>query len=78
MRYVNPISYFIIAVAMGGIFSLLMVKGHLVEIDYTQFSDPNSPIKMEEIMRKVADYNNLVYLISLPFMALMSKIVFYI
>ncbi|MDP2159166.1 MAG: DUF3667 domain-containing protein [Flavobacterium sp.] len=77
MRYVNPISYFIIAVAMGGFFSLLMVRGHLVEIDYAQFSDPNSPIKMEEIMRKVADYNNLVYLISLPFMALMSKIVFY-
>lgn len=77
MRYVNPISYFIIAVAMGGIFSILMVRGYLVEIDYAQFTDPKSPVKMEEIMSKVADYNNLIYLISLPFLALMSKIVFF-
>ncbi|GGD27747.1 DUF3667 domain-containing protein [Flavobacterium orientale] len=76
-KYVNPISYFVLAIAMGGVFSLLMVRGYFGEIDYSQYGAANDKLDMKDVMAKVADYNNLIYLISLPIIALMSKIVFY-
>lgn len=77
VKYVDPISYFLIAVALGGIMSYLMVKGYLGKMDYSQFEDPNAPFKMQDYMAKISEYNNLIYLSFMPFLALMSKIVFY-
>jgi len=78
MRYVNPISYLIIAVTLSSINVYLMRNGYFGEIDYTTMSgNQKTPFDMKDYMNSVYDYNSILIFSILPLFALVSKIVFY-
>lgn len=78
IRYVNPITYLIIAVTLSGINVYLMKKGYFGEVDFSSFSaNEKSPFDMKEYMNLVNDYNSILIFSILPLLALVSKIVFY-
>lgn len=78
IRYVNPITYLIIAVTLSGINVYLMKKGYFGEVDYSTFSNnEKTPFDMKEYMNSVYDYNSILIFSILPLLALVSKIVFY-
>jgi len=78
VRFVNPITYLIIAVTLSGFNIFLMKRGYLGNIDYNVFSgDQKAPIDMKEFMNAVYDYNSVLIFFSIPYLALLSKLVFY-
>ncbi len=78
VRYVNPVTYLIIAVTLSGFNIFLMKRGYLGEIDYGAFSgNQKSPFEMKEFMNSFYDYNSVLIFFSIPYLALLSKIVFY-
>lgn len=78
VRYVNPITYLIIAITLSGFNIFLMKRGYLGEIDYGAFSgNQKSPFDMKEFMNSFYDYNSVLIFFSIPYLALLSKIVFY-
>lgn len=84
-KYLNPISYFTIAVALGGIF-IFLNKQFFVDAMNFQFNQVNLEGMSEtdkvslELGKKfqdfVLDYQNLFYIAMIPFLALISKLVF--
>lgn len=78
VRYVNPITYLIIAVTLSGFNIVLMKRGYLGNIDYNAFSgDQKAPFDMKEFMNTVYDYNSILIFFCIPYLALLSKLVFY-
>jgi len=78
MRYVNPISYLIIAVTLSGINIFLMRRGYFGNIDYAKMSgNEKSPFDMNEYMNSIYEYNSIMIFTAIPLLALISKIVFY-
>lgn len=78
MRYVNPISYLIIAVTLSSINVYLMRNGYFGEIDYASMSgNQKTPFDMKDYMNSVYDYNSILVFSILPLLALVSKIVFF-
>ncbi|HRE76705.1 MAG TPA: DUF3667 domain-containing protein [Flavobacterium sp.] len=78
VRYVNPITYLIIAVTLSGISIFLMKRGYLGEIDFKAMQGNDKiPFDMKEYMNSIYDYNSVIVFISIPLLALVSKIVFY-
>jgi len=84
-KYLNPISYFTIAVMLGGLVLFLNKQFFPEAMDY-QFSSMNMEEMSDsdkigiELTKKVQDYlleyQNLFYVLMLPFLALISKLVF--
>lgn len=78
MRYVNPISYLIIAVTLSGINLFLMRRGYFGKIDYAEISgNEKSAFDMNEFMNSIYEYNSILIFTAIPLLALISKIVFY-
>jgi hypothetical protein len=78
VRYVNPITYLVIAVTLSGINVYLTKNGYFGEIDYTGMSgNQKTPFDMKEYMNSIYDYNSIMIFSILPLLALVSKIVFY-
>lgn len=78
IRYVNPITYLIIAVTFSGINVYLMKRGYFGEVDYSSFStNEKAPFDLNAFMNLMYDYNSILIFSILPLLALVSKIVFY-
>ncbi len=78
IRYVNPITYLIIAVTLSGINVYLMKKGYFGEIDYASMSgNQKAPFDTKEYMNSIYDYNSVMIFMGIPLLSLVSKIVFY-
>ncbi|MDT0622249.1 DUF3667 domain-containing protein [Croceitalea vernalis] len=85
-KYLNPISYFTIAVTIGGLF-LFLNKQYFPEamnygfnsIDMETLSEADKVGQNlgKEFQKYLADYQNLFYVLMLPFLALISRVVFY-
>ena len=84
-KYLNPISYFTIAVMLGGLFIFLNKQFFPEAMDY-QFNSMNIE-KMSEsdklgmewgkkFQYYLYEYQNFFYIVMLPFLALISKLVF--
>lgn len=85
-KYMNPISYFTIAVFLGGLFFFLIQKFFPTAMDYqfTQMkvdnSDPSQQMGLElgkKFQDITVEYQSLFYLAMLPFLSLISRLVFY-
>lgn len=84
-KYLNPISYFTIAVMLGGLFIFLNKQFFPEAMDY-QFNSMNIQNMSEsdkfgmELGKKFQDYlfeyQNIFYILMLPFLALISRLVF--
>ena len=78
VRYVNPITYLIIAVTLSGVNVFLMKRGYFGSFDYSSmYGNQKSPLDMNEYMNSVYDYNGLLIFSILPLLALVSKVVFF-
>lgn len=78
IRYVNPITYLIIAVTLSGINVYLTKNGYFGEIDYAGMSgNQKTPFDMKEYMNSIYDYNSILVFTGIPLLALISKIVFF-
>lgn len=80
-KYMPPLSFFILAIAVSGLYNYLLRNGWLG--DYNTFvnafatENKDAPIDFKEFMNQIMDYQNLLFFAFLPFMALISKILFY-
>lgn len=78
VRYVNPITYLIIAVTLSGVSIFLMKRGYFGEIDFKSMQGNDKiPFDMKESMNSIYDYNSVIVFMSIPLLAFISKIVFY-
>lgn len=78
VRYVNPITYLVIAVTLSGISIYLMKRGYFGEIDFKSMQGNDKiPFDMKEYMNNVYDYNSVMVFMSIPLLAFISKIVFF-
>ena len=85
-KYMNPISYFTIAVFVGGFLYFLIQKFFPDAMNY-QFeqmaidvNDPSQKIGMEfgkKFQSIMMEYQSLFYLAMLPFLSMISRLVFY-
>lgn len=85
-KYVNPVSYFTIAVFLGGLLYFLIQKFFLDAMNY-QFeqmtvdsSDPSQKFGIEfgkQFQNLSMEYQSLFYIAMLPFLSLISRLVFY-
>ncbi|RAR48949.1 DUF3667 domain-containing protein [Flavobacterium lacus] len=78
VRYVNPITYLIIAVTLSGISIYLIKRGYFGEIDFKSMQGNDKiPFDMKEYMNTIYDYNSVMVFLSIPLLAFISKIVFF-
>lgn len=85
-KYMNPVSYFTIAVFLGGILYFIIQKFFPDAMNY-QFeqmtinnSDPSQKFGMEfgkQFQNLSMEYQSIFYIAMLPFLSLISRIVFY-
>ncbi len=84
-KYMNPISYFTIAVFLGGIFFFLNKKFFPEAMDFQSIFIPNVGTKEAqqfnlEFMKKYQDfaqeYQSFIYMASIPILAIISRLVF--
>ncbi len=87
-KYMNPISYFTIALTLGGIV-LFLARKNIMGISKSGFmagmaggvdskaENPFATTQFEGIMDVMFDYQNIFYLLSIPLLALISKLVFW-
>ncbi len=84
-KYLNPISYFTIAVTLGALFVFLIRSVFPEAMDFSQNAmieptDPryNANIEMgKKINDAIFEYQNLFYVLMIPLLSLISKIVFF-
>ncbi|MFC2187980.1 DUF3667 domain-containing protein [Fulvivirgaceae bacterium LMO-SS25] len=79
VKYINAITYFFIAVSISGIQIFLLRQGYLGEIDYgfENLTQEGNPFAMESTLNTIFDYYSFVAFLTLPIVALISKIVFW-
>lgn len=87
-RYINPISYFALALTLSGALIFLIRRLDLVELVFSQFTpDPNSMVGNPEVNQKMMDsmgpfldttleYNGLFFILYIPLLAIPSWISF--
>lgn len=85
-RYMNPVSYFTIAVFLGGIFFFLNKKFFPEAMNFQSIFAPNIGSEdaqkfNSDFMKKyqdfVQEYQSFIYMASIPLLALVSKLVFF-
>jgi hypothetical protein len=77
IRYINPISFLFIAVTLSGIQIYLLKNGYLVfNLEMMNEEDAKIPFEMKEFYDWIYDHQSLIMFLSIPFLALVSKIVF--
>ncbi len=73
-RYVDPISFFGLALTLSGLSTFIIKRFYL---EYLTFNIDGTGNKVEESIQTFAlDYNSLLYSILVPFLAIISYIVF--
>jgi len=80
-KYVNPVTYAIIAVTVSGFSVYLIKKGFYGDVisqavAQTETND-KVPFDMRAYMEGVFDYQNIIFFLSIPILGIISKIVFY-
>jgi len=83
-KYLNPISYFTIAVTMGGLFIFLSQEFFPDAMDF-QFNTMDTSTEKDKFAvdfgKKFQDtlfkYQSLFYILTIPFLALVSKLIFF-
>ncbi len=84
-KHLNPISYFTIALALGGLFVFLNKQFFPDAVNYAfesvNIDELNEANKfsfeiVQKFQRYLIDYQNLFYIAMLPFLSLISKLVF--
>ena len=80
-KYVNPVTYAIIAVTFSGFSVYLIKKGFYGDViseavAQTQSND-KIPFDMKAYMEGIFDYQNIIFFLSIPILGIISKIVFY-
>lgn len=87
VKYLPPINFMLVAALFGGFYAYLLNNGYLGEIDlnaftYTPKNDVESlGLKQEEITKSintnVQNYYSLITFLTIPLLALLSKLVFH-
>ncbi|WP_412986251.1 DUF3667 domain-containing protein [Pontimicrobium sp. IMCC45349] len=79
-KYVNPISLFAISLTFSGL-SIFIIQKFFLETAYSstifKFDNPVSERIMEQTPKIILEYNSLFFAILIPFLAIISLIVFY-
>ncbi|NHF57954.1 DUF3667 domain-containing protein [Flavobacteriaceae bacterium TP-CH-4] len=78
-KYLNPISYFTIAVTLGGLFIFVYRKFFPDALDFQQQSlnaKPEANALAQDISSTIFEYQSLFYIATLPLLALISRLVF--
>jgi len=85
-KFLNPISYFTIAVTLGGLFVFLNKQFfpeamnyafNSVDVETLSEADKMGQEIGKKIQAYLFDYQNLFYILMLPFLALISRLVFF-
>lgn len=83
-KFLNPISYFTIAVGLGGLFVFLIRSVFPEALDFSQSmmdsaameNNPGAEIG-KQLNDAIFEYQNLFYILMIPFLAIISRVVFY-
>lgn len=80
-KYVNPVTFAIIAVTISGFSVYLIKKGFYGDVISQAVAQTQTnekiPFDMKAYLEFVFDYQNIIFFLSIPFLAVISKIVFY-
>ncbi len=82
-RYVNPISFFGISLTLSGLSTFIIKKFYLNYLDYSQlfrgdmYNNPISKKMLEDMPNATFEYSSLILSAMIPFMAIMSVIIFF-
>lgn len=81
-RYVDPIRFLLLAVTFSGVNAFLVKRGFFGEIDINRYienveQDDAQAEMFVNLMNFLIDYNNVIMFLTIPILALISKIVFY-
>jgi hypothetical protein len=80
-KYVNPVTYAIIAVTISGFSVYLIKKGYYGDVINQAVAETQTnekvPFDMKAYMEGVFDYQNIIFFLSIPLLGIISKIVFY-
>lgn len=87
VKYLPPINFMLVAALFGGFYAYLLNNGYLGEIDLNAFTpapkndDGSLGLKKEEITKSintnVQNYYSLITFLTIPLLALISKLVFH-
>lgn len=80
-KYVNPVTYAIIAVTFSGFSVYLIKKGFYGDVISKAVAQTQTnekvPFDMKAYMEWVFDYQNIIFFLSIPLLGIISKVVFY-
>lgn len=77
IRYVNPITYLVVAATLSGIQTYLLNNGFIeFDMDFAN-QDEKIPFSMKDYNDWIFNHQNLLLFGSIPILALISKIVFF-
>ncbi|NNL82464.1 MAG: DUF3667 domain-containing protein [Winogradskyella sp.] len=82
-RYVNPLSFFGVSLTLTGLSLFIIQKFYTQYFDYSKifdseiFNNPSTQQMLQESNSWVFEYNSLIYAFMIPFMAIISVIVFF-
>ena len=78
IRYVNPITYLIVAATLSGFQIFLIKNGYLnFDLEIIPQNQDKIPFDMKNYFEWIFDHQSLLMFISIPFLAIISKIVFF-
>jgi hypothetical protein len=78
IRYVNPITFGIIAVTLSGIQIYLINNGFIeFDIEIKAEQEVKIPFVIKDLIQWIFDHQSLIMFSSMPILALMSKLVFF-
>jgi hypothetical protein len=75
-KYLNPISYFGIALTLSGLLIFLMQKVFVIEMDLDIFNQGVNPKFYEKIMPVLNDFSSLVFILFIPIFAFAGWLTF--
>ena len=75
-RYVNPISYFGLAITFSGLYILILSKFYPEALDYSNFAFPGQEEIQRQNMSFVQEYMSLFMMLYVPIYALIARITF--
>lgn len=77
IRYINPISFLFVAVTLSGIQVYLLKNGFIeFNIEMVSVNEEKIPFDMKEYYDWIFDRQSLLMFLTMPFLALISKLVF--
>lgn len=75
-KYVNPISYFGLAITISGLYLLILNKFFPEAMDYTMFTAPGQEEFQRKNMNFVQEYMSLFMMLYVPIYAIIARVTF--